>query len=93
MCFPLRAVPSNPCPNPDPLSGLTPRQIEAVAAWACGVGGRLCSLTQIGERMSGAQVKKSAVCRLIRRGLAKIRANGWRLEDVPAFASRFRLAA
>lgn len=70
----------------NPLEGMTPRQIEA-CAMRYGEGPRLTPLRLIGLRMG---MKRSAVCRLIARGTAHLRRNGY---DIAVFTAPARKSA
>lgn len=86
-CVFLRAVLLSPTPNPDPLAGLTARQIEAVSLRVCGEGGRPVSFRSIGRRFG---ISSKSAFQLVARGLRRIEGNGW---DLGELLSRFRLAA
>jgi len=71
-----------PDQSPEPLAGLTPRQLEACALRFYGDSAGPLPLKLIGLRMG---IRRSAVCRLIARGAARIRANGY---DVAGLTAR-----
>src|SRR5690348_7429751 len=71
----------------DPLDGLTERQTLACALRFYGDSSGPLPLKLIGLRMG---IKRAAVCRLIARGAARIRANGY---DIALNARAFQVAA
>lgn len=78
--------PDSPTITDNPFEGVTNLQREALEM-RFGEGPRLATLRTIGLRMGGR--KRAAVCRLIARGIARIKANGY---DVSRLLGR-RLAA
>lgn len=76
--------PSSQVEVPDPLAGLTVRQKLACALRFYGDSSGPLPLKLIGLRMG---IKRAAVCRLIARGAARIRANGYEIASLGARAS------
>lgn len=66
-----------------PLEGLTGRQLEACALRYYGDGAGPLSLSQIADRLG---ISRPAALRLIRRGTARMRRNGYDIADLGARA-------